>query len=52
LNASNLDKDVLEETVSILLKHESDLQKAKRQYISPPPPTRSKPDEYGRFSGN
>jgi MoxR-like ATPase len=53
LNASNLDKDVLEDTVSILLKHEADLQKAKRQFINPPPPpTRSKPDEYGRFSGN
>jgi MoxR-like ATPase len=53
LNAKNLDKDVLEDTVSILLKHESDLQKAKRQYINPPPPpTRPKPDEYGRFSGN
>ena len=51
LNASNLDKDVLEETVSLLLKHEADLQKAKRQYINPPPP-RQKPDEYGRFSGN
>jgi len=53
LNAKNLDKDVLEDTVSILLKHESDLQKAKKQYINPPPPpTRQKPDEYGRFSGN
>lgn len=53
LNASNLDKDVLEDTVSILLKHEADLQKAKRQFINPPPPsTRSTPDEYGRFSGN
>ncbi|GAB4467503.1 MAG: MoxR family ATPase [Anaerolineales bacterium] len=51
LNASNLDKDVLEETLSVLLKHEADLQKAKRQIVNPPP-TRSKPDEYGRFSGN
>jgi MoxR-like ATPase len=51
LNASNLDKHVLEDTVSILLKHEADLQKARRQYINPPPP-RQKPDEYGRFSGN
>ena len=31
LNASNLDKDVLEDTLSVLLKHEADLQKAKRQ---------------------
>ena len=53
LNAKNLDKGTLEETVSILLKHETDLQKAKRQYINPPSPTtRQKPDEYGRFSGN
>ena len=51
LNASSLDKDVLEETISILLKHETDLQKAKRQYINPPPP-KQKPDEHGRFSGN
>ncbi|HKI55137.1 MAG TPA: MoxR family ATPase [Anaerolineales bacterium] len=52
LNASNLDKDVLEDTVSILLKHEADLQKVKRQYINPPPPPRQRPDEFGRFSGN
>jgi MoxR-like ATPase len=53
LNAKNLDKDTLEDTVSILLKHEADLQKAKRQFINPPPPpTRPRPDEYGRFSGN
>jgi len=51
LNAKNLDKGTLEETVSILLKHEADLQKAKRQYINPPPP-RQRPDEFGRFSGN
>jgi len=54
LNAKNLDKGTLEDTVSILLKHEADLQKAKRQYISPPPPPtpRQRPDEFGRFSGN
>jgi len=53
LNASHLDKDTLEDTISVLLKHEADLQKAKRQYINPPPPpTRQKPDEFGRFSGN
>jgi MoxR-like ATPase len=51
LNAKNLDKDTLEETISVLLKHEADLQKAKRQLINPPPP-RQKPDEYDRFSGN
>jgi MoxR-like ATPase len=51
LNAKNLDKNTLEETVSILLKHESDLQKAKRQFINPPPP-RQRPEDFGRFSGN
>ncbi|MCS6992915.1 MAG: MoxR family ATPase [Anaerolineales bacterium] len=49
LNASNLDKDTLEETLSVLLKHEADLQKARRQFIHPPP---SRPDEFRRFSGN
>jgi MoxR-like ATPase len=53
LNAKNLDKATLEETLSVLLKHEADLQKAKRQILNPPP-QRQKPDEYdfGRFSGN
>ena len=53
LNAKYLDKDTLEETLSVLLKHEADLQKAKRQIINPPP-QRQKPDErdFGRFSGN
>ena len=51
LNASNLDKDTLEDTLSVLLKHEADLQKAKRQFIDPPPP-RPNPDEFRRFSGN
>jgi hypothetical protein len=27
----------LEDTISVLLKHEADLQKAKRQLINPPP---------------
>lgn len=54
LNAHNLDKDTLEETLSVLLKHEADLQKAKRNIINPPSSSRQKPDEYdyGRFSGN
>ncbi len=54
LNASNLDKDTLEETITVLLKHESDLQKAKRQYINPPPQPkpRNNYDEFGKFSGN
>src|SRR5512140_2733922 len=54
LNASNLDKATLEDTLSVLLKHEADLQKAKRQLTSPPPqqPKQRNYDEYGRFSGN
>lgn len=51
LNAKSLDKQTLEETLSVLVKHEADLQKAKRQLIAPPP-GRGKPDEFGRFSGN
>jgi MoxR-like ATPase len=53
LNAQNIDKDTLEDTLSVLLKHEADLQKAKRQFLAPPPPApRPRPDELGRFSGN
>lgn len=51
LNAKNLDKQTLEDTLSVLVKHEADLQKARRQLIAPPP-GRGKPDEFGRFSGN
>ncbi len=51
LNAKSLDKQTLEDTLSVLVKHEADLQKAKRQFIAPPP-ARGKPDEFGRFSGN
>lgn len=52
LNAKNLDKEVLDETMSVLLKHEADLQKAKRQFMAPPPSSRPRPDNFGRFSGN
>ena len=54
LNASNLNKDVLEDTLSVLLKHEADLQKAKRQMLNPPQPPKQRPpaDDFGRFSGN
>ena len=37
LNAEHLDKSTLESTLSVLLKHESDLQQARRQLFSPPP---------------
>lgn len=51
LNAKSLDKQTLEDTLSVLVKHEADIQKAKRQLIAPPP-GRGRPDEFGRFSGN
>lgn len=49
LNADNIDKDVLQDTLSILLKHEADLRKAKQQIMAPPKPSI---DEFRRFSGN
>lgn len=55
LNAKNIDKETLEATLSVLLKHESDLQKARRQIAAPPPPPphpRQRPDDLARFSGN
>ena len=51
LNAKNLDKATLEQTLSVLVKHEADLQKARRQLLSPTA-GRNRPDEFGRFSGN
>jgi MoxR-like ATPase len=52
LNAKNIDKSTLDETLSVLLKHEADLQKAKRQLMSPPPQSRPRLDDFGSFSGN
>ena len=51
LNASNLDKDTLDDTLSVLLKHEADLQKAKPQIVNPPAP-RQRPEQLGKLSGN
>ncbi|HEX9019008.1 MAG TPA: MoxR family ATPase [Anaerolineaceae bacterium] len=36
LNADNIDRSTLEATLSVLLKHESDLQSARRQLFNPP----------------
>lgn len=36
LNAENIDKATLDQTLSVLLKHESDLQQARRQLFNPP----------------
>jgi MoxR-like ATPase len=44
LNAKNLDAKTLETTLSILLKHESDLQRAKR-WLQRPPPGRGSEDQ-------
>ena len=57
LNSQNLDKDTLEDTLSVLLKHESDLKKTRRQLLAPPPPPqanprRQNPNDFERFSGN
>ena len=35
LNANNLDRQTLETTLSVLLKHESDLQRVKRELQRP-----------------
>jgi MoxR-like ATPase len=40
LNAKKLDEKTLETTLSVLLKHESDLQKVRRHLQSPPPGSR------------
>jgi MoxR-like ATPase len=37
LNANALDDHTLETTLSVLLKHESDLQRARRMIFQPPP---------------
>ena len=54
LNAHNLDKDTLEDTLSVLLKHEADLKKTRRQILAPPPSPsrRSNPNDFEPFSGN
>src|SRR5512142_706698 len=53
LNAQHLDKETLEDTLSVLLKHEADLQKTRRQIITPPPPPRRQsPGDFERFSGH
>jgi MoxR-like ATPase len=36
LNAQNLDDSTLETTLSVLLKHENDLQRTRRQLLTPP----------------
>jgi MoxR-like ATPase len=53
LNAQHLDKETLDDTLSVLLKHEADLQKTRRQILVPPPPQRRQSSgDFDRFSGN
>lgn len=47
LNAESLDKNTLETTLSVLLKHESDLQRAKRQLLNNNPPPRDRRQDSG-----
>jgi MoxR-like ATPase len=49
LNAQSLNQQALENTLSVLLKHESDLQRAKR-WIQRPPKGFSDGDEDARWS--
>lgn len=44
LNAHNLDNETLETTMSVLLKHESDLQRVKRWLHQPPKPSYGEED--------
>lgn len=44
LNAENLDEKTLETTLSVLLKHETDLQRVKRELRRPP--RRRRPDDF------
>ena len=47
LNAENLDKATLDQTLSVLLKHESDLQSARRQLFNPPSRDRRQDSNFG-----
>ncbi len=47
LNADSLDKATLESTLSVLLKHESDLQSARRQLFNPPSRDRRQDNSLG-----
>lgn len=45
LNADSLDQTTLETTLSVLLKHETDLQRVKRTLFAPPPRSDNRPDQ-------
>lgn len=55
LNAQNIDNETLDRTISVLLKHEADLQKARRRMLAAPVSSPSKPpatEQSRRVSGN
>jgi MoxR-like ATPase len=55
LNAQNIDNETLDRTISVLLKHEADLQKARRRMLAAPvspPPKPPATDQSRRVSGN
>jgi len=49
LNAQNLDQKTLETTLSVLLKHESDLQRVKQQAVSADKPRRPADDDLSQY---
>ncbi len=49
LNANGLDDRTLETTLSVLLKHESDLQRARRTLFQPPPSKKGDDSEMKRW---
>ncbi|HLF88133.1 MAG TPA: MoxR family ATPase [Anaerolineales bacterium] len=51
LNAKNLDEKTLENTITVLLKHETDIQKAKRQLNAPAPRRRLDDDDLTKYLG-
>jgi MoxR-like ATPase len=52
LNAKTLDKETLEDTLTILLKHEADVQRARATLRRDETRKGNRPDEPGAFDGN
>ena len=52
LNASAIDSDVLDSTLSVLVKHEADLQIARRRSLAPRPAPEPPPRPPADFSGS
>ncbi len=45
LNVNYIDNDTLDKTLNVLLKHENDLQRARRKLFAPPHPSDNNPDQ-------